>query len=107
MYLYGLTEPYDINEARERTSYFADQSERDLWKTNEILKHEIDQCSYSGYTSATIDISLRSGEFANYATASNLANMYSDAGYKTRVMSLYNGYNGLKEACRLEVSWEK
>ena len=42
-YLYGLTKAYDIDKARRRSRYFEDQSERDLWKANEILKKEIDQ----------------------------------------------------------------
>lgn len=106
-YLYGLTHPYNISEARRRTSYFADQSEKDLWETNERLKHEIERWSYSGYTYATVDIDLIDGEFANQSIASDLAKMYSDAGYKTRIMSLYNGHNVLQKACRLEVSWEE
>lgn len=106
-YLYGLTKAYDITKARRRSKYFADESERDLWEVNERLKREIDRCSYSGWTWACVDISLKNGESANQVTASDLASMYSEAGYKTRIMPLYNGYGELQKAFRLIVEWEE
>ena len=108
-YMYGLTKAYDINEARRRVKYFADQSERDLWMANAILKDEIDKCSYSGYTEASIDIDFYRycGEWAAEATAADLVDMYRDAGYKVEITPLLCAYTGDKTAYRITVSWEE
>lgn len=107
-YLYGLTEAYDIDKARRRSRYFEDQSERDLWKANEILKNEIDKWSYSGHTEASIDIDFPTyGEPGTQVITADLVDMYAEAGYKVRTQSLSNTIDNSTAGFRVTVSWEE
>lgn len=107
-YLYGLTKAYDIDKARRRSRYFEDQSERDLWKANEILKKEIDQWSYTGHTWASVDIDFSTyGEQVGYVTSVDLADMYREAGYKVFIKELFNSVDDKVKGYRVEVSWEE
>ena len=85
-----VEKPFNIGRARERTQHYADQSERDIWIYNEKLKHEIEQCSFSGMNEATVDITLpkfnESGSIVN-----KLSDMYIKEGYDIRVDRLVNG----------------
>lgn len=107
-YLYGLIHPYNISEARRRSSFFADQSERDLQRANEILRKEIDQWSYTGYTWASVDIDFSTyGEQGSYVTSADLADMYREAGYKVFIKELFNSVDDKVKGYRVEVSWEE
>ena len=107
-YLYGLTEAYDINEARRRARYFEEQSERDLWKANETLKKDIDQQSYKGETWACVDIVFSIyGEQGGFVTSVDLADMYREVGYKVFIKELFDSVDDDVKGYRVEVSWEE
>lgn len=110
-YLYGLTKAYDITEARKRSKYFKDQSERDLREANEALKKDIDQQSYCGETWACVDLLfrnyIRDGEQASVVTSVDLADMYEEAGYKVEIRALYDAVDDDVKGYRVAVSWEE
>lgn len=98
-----IEKPFNIGRARERTCHYADQSERDLWIYNEKLKHEIEQCSFSGMNEATVDITL-SKDNESTSITNELSSMYIKEGYNVKIDRLINGLDTFS-GYRLTVSW--
>ena len=105
-----VIKPYSFDEAIERSRIYADKSERDLWIANELLKRQIEECSFSGGYEATIEYTIYdlSPAFSNIneveATVGTLADVYEEEGYHTKVTPL-KGYCHRIEGFRLEVNW--
>ena len=108
-YLYGLTKAYDINKARERSRYFADQSELDLYNANEELKKSIEEWSGIGESFGSVDIIISPfrTEQGAYVTATDLAEMYRDSQYKVTVDEIFNSSDCKVAGYRVTVRWEK
>lgn len=100
-----LIKPYKIEEARQRYRFFGPII-RYMWECNEILKHEIEVSSYSGYDSANVDITTHSNG-TNSIVATQLEKKYREAGYKTKIDKLEIWGVTKSIGYRLTVSWEE
>lgn len=103
-----LIETYDIKKAQQRSNINItnDPVFRYIWERNEVLKNEIDACSYSGFTSADVDITTCSNK-KNYIAAFYLEARYKEAGYKTLIEVLKAWGQSPSIGYRLHVSWEE
>ena len=100
-----LIEPYKIEKARQRYHLF-DPIIRYMWECNEVLKHEIEVSSYSGYGSTDVDIATHSNEI-NFLVTTQLEAKYRRAGYKTKIDKLEIWGVTKSIGYRLTVSWEE
>lgn len=98
-----VEKPFNIERARERTQHYADQSERDIWTYNTMLKNEIERCSFNGMNKATVGItSLKFNE--SESIVSELSDMYIKEGYDIRIDRLVNGLDAFT-GYRFTVIW--
>lgn len=106
----NIFEPYSIDKAIKRSWRYSSKSERDLWIANELLKKQIEECSFSGGYDATIEYTIHdlTPAFSNIneveATVNTLAEEYMAEGYHIVITPL-KGYCQRIEGYRMEVSW--
>lgn len=106
----NIFEPYSIDEAIKRSWRYSSKSERDLWIANELLKKQIEDCSFSGRYDAAIEYTIYdlTPTFLNIneveATIGTLAEKYMAEGYHIVITPLKGACLKI-EGYRMEVSW--